>query len=413
MPTVPTGAMERELRKMYLRWIRGLDPESDNINREIDDFQRRSQDLIERMGGQAASLGALAGFPVPKRLELSPVAGVIYDNMKQAAIQAGIMSGISSLEAARQMFDAGMDKSYKRLERLARTETTNAYWKNSWDSVADLPALVMVWGSEEGPRTCDYCLSREGLVVEDKSIRDHPNGRCTLIPTLRSQVKYRGTLQPDGSVDQDPRWTKKTEHTVSNAPTQLSGEDAASMLSNSPAVGEFSDKYRFSDLNDYIAQDYSTINGGLRTGNLSGAAKRQAASVSEAITHGPVASTDFTVFRGVRRYPDDLVEGAVLKDPAFLSTSLSEDVASRFLGGDGSTMFIIEVPGGTQAYPVGVADWYDTPGGGSVPYWSPGSIMSAEAEVIFQKNSSMTITRVIKQMINGKEVSIVYARMGT
>ena len=387
--------------------------ESKNLTEKINRFEAQSTELIEKMGGHTASLGALAGFPAPKRLDLSPHVGTIYQDMHTAAIQAGIMIGLNSTDIARQMFNAGMDKSFHRLNRLARTETVSAYWKNAWDSVADLPALVMVWGSEDGPRTCAWCRERDGMVMESSALRDHPNGRCTPIPMLRSMVEYRGSVRADGTIYQDPRWTKKTEPVVSNAPTQLSGEDAASMLSNSPAVGEFSDKYRFSDLNDYIAQDYSTINGGLRTGNLSGAAKRQAASVSEAITHGPVASTDFTVFRGVRRYPDALVEGAVLKDPAFLSTSLYEDVARRFLGGDGSVMFIIEVPGGTQAYPVGVADWYDTPSGGSVPYWSPGSIMSAEAEVIFQKNSSMTITRVIKQMINGKEVSIVYARMGT
>lgn len=205
MPTIPTGRMERELRALYLRWLNGL-PADGDMTEHIDAFQRSSTALIQRMGGQIASLGALVGFPTPKLLELSPHAGTVYDEMKQAAIQAGIQAGISSKEAARAMFNAGMDKSYRRLERLARTETTSAYWSNSWDSVADLPAIVMVWGSESGPRTCQYCLSRDGLVVEDRNIRDHPNGRCTLIPTHRSQVQYKGTLQPDGSVTMDPRW---------------------------------------------------------------------------------------------------------------------------------------------------------------------------------------------------------------
>lgn len=158
------------------------------------------------MGGQAASLGALAGFPVPKTLELSPFLGKVYDDMQQAAISASITAGLNSRDAARQMLNAGLGKSYRKLERLARTETVSAYWKNQWDSTADLPLLVMVWGSEESKRTCDYCLSREGLVVEDSAIRDHPNGRCTLIPTLRSRVAYKGTLQPDGSITMDPRW---------------------------------------------------------------------------------------------------------------------------------------------------------------------------------------------------------------
>lgn len=207
MGTVPTGRMERELRALYLRWLASLPADPGSAAGEVARFAQESSALIARLGGQVASLGALAGFPTPKLLELSPHAGTVYDAMKQAAIQASIQAGISSKEAARVMFRAGMDKSYRRLERLARTETTSAYWKNGWDSVAALPAIVMVWGAENGKRTCDYCLSRDGLVVEDPNIRDHPNGRCTLIPTLRSQVKYKGTLQPDGSVTMDPRWS--------------------------------------------------------------------------------------------------------------------------------------------------------------------------------------------------------------
>lgn len=209
MPTVPTHRMERELRALYLRWISDLNWDDPDLYDKVTSFGARANALIGKLGGQAASLGALAGFPVPKELELSPRVGTIYNELHQAAIKASIAAGLNSREAARAMFRSGMDKSYRKLERLARTETVSAYWKNQWDSTANLPAIVMVWGSEESKKTCDYCLSRDGLVVEDANIRDHPNGRCTLIPTLRSQVKYKGTLQPDGSVYQDPAWTKK------------------------------------------------------------------------------------------------------------------------------------------------------------------------------------------------------------
>lgn len=107
------------------------------------------------------------------------------------------------------MLLAGLDKSFHKLVRLARTETVSAYWKNSWDSVADLP-VVMLWSAEHGPRTCSWCLDREGLVVADQNIRDHPNGRCTLVAKLASRVDYQGTLQPDGSITQDPDWNKAT-----------------------------------------------------------------------------------------------------------------------------------------------------------------------------------------------------------
>lgn len=206
MPTIPTGQMERELRALYLRWLRGVSLDTRNLGAKVDQFHRQSQALIERMGGQTASLGALAGFPVPKRLDLSPHIGTIYSDMQQSAIQAGMMVGLNSVDTARQMFNAGMDKSFNRLKRLARTETVSAYWKNAWDSVADLPALVMVWGSEDGPRTCAWCRERDGMVMESSSLRDHPNGRCTPIPKLRSEVDYRGSIRGDGTIYHDPRW---------------------------------------------------------------------------------------------------------------------------------------------------------------------------------------------------------------
>lgn len=212
---VPTGQMERELRAAYLRWLTTLDADmtAAEARKAVGVFEATSRGIITKLGGQAASLGALAGFPVPKVLELSPVAGVVYDEMKQAAVKASIIAGLNSTDAARQMFNAGLDSSFKRLNRLARTETVSAYWKNTWDSVAEMDELVLIWGSEIGPKTCDYCLERDGLVVEDDSIRDHPQGRCTLKPTLRSKVDYKGTLNADGSITQDPAWGAKRKST--------------------------------------------------------------------------------------------------------------------------------------------------------------------------------------------------------
>lgn len=209
MPTIPTGQMERELRALYLRWLKGVSMDSKNLTEKINRFEAQSKELIEKMGGDTARLGALAGFPAPKRLDLSPHVGTIYQDMHQAAIQAGIMIGLNSTDVARQMFNTGMDKSFHRLNRLARTETVSAYWKNAWDSVADLPALVMVWGSEDGPRTCAWCRERDGMVMESSALRDHPNGRCTPIPMLRSMVEYKGSVRADGTIYMDPAWSKK------------------------------------------------------------------------------------------------------------------------------------------------------------------------------------------------------------
>lgn len=201
-PSVPTGTMERELRAAYLRWLRGL-PDAADIEVYLKQWQRQAETIIKVYGGQAASLGALAGFPVPRTLSLpTDVVEHIFDDMKKAAVSASITAGLNARDVARAMLNAGMDTGYSQLERLARTETVNQYWTNQWDSARGLD-LVMLWSSEESDRTCDWCLERDGLVVWDESIRDHPNGRCTLKPTAISRVNYIGTLNADGSISQE------------------------------------------------------------------------------------------------------------------------------------------------------------------------------------------------------------------
>lgn len=189
MGTVPTAAMERELRALYLRWVGGIGS-ADDLDDYMEEFRRKSLKIINKYGSTAARAGAAAGFPVPKELDLSPVVEGAFNEMKEVAMRAGIASGLNAREIAKAMFDAGMDQTYYKLERLARTEVVSAYWQNQWDSVDGL-GLVMVWGSEESPRTCPWCLAKDGLVVTDRTIRDHPNGRCTLVPTLPEEVNLR------------------------------------------------------------------------------------------------------------------------------------------------------------------------------------------------------------------------------
>ena len=209
MPTIPTGKMERELRRLYMQWVHQLPNHEQDLHNYVAKFQDKSMDLIEKMGGNVARLGALAGFPAPRRLDLSPHIGTIYSDMELAAISAQIGLGLNPRDTARALTRAGVDKSYRRLERLARTETVSAYWKNAWDSTEGL-GLVMVWGAERGPRTCQWCLERDGLVMDSPDLRDHPNGRCTPLPTHPSQVDYRGSVRADGQIYQDPAWTKAT-----------------------------------------------------------------------------------------------------------------------------------------------------------------------------------------------------------
>lgn len=414
MGTVPTGKLERELRALYLRWLANLSYEADNLPHHIDMFRQDSEWLIRKLGGQTASLGALADFPVPKLLELSPRAGVIYDEMKQAAIQAGIAAGLQASDVARQMVNAGLDKSFRKLNRLARTETVSAYWKNQWDSVAGLPAIVMVWGSEESKRTCDYCLSRDGLVVEDPNIRDHPNGRCTLIPTLRSQVKYKGTLQPDGSVTMDPRWAdqkvKGAKAQVSAGDTTEEQRDPTSGKSNPAAPSRAQAQqasasrpvattesqapvFRQADhktvrtaqqsyyekltakqresINMYVGKEYEPINSVLRGGKFDpgyegtiGAAKARsyANDLAATVRNAPPLEEDIIVYRGqamrgLGGHPKNL-SGQSWTQDGFLSTSAKyvdgEELANAFANAD--VQMEILLPKGSQAMAIGAGE---------------------------------------------------------
>lgn len=208
MSTIPTGKMERDLRALYLKWVAGLDYDDDNMAAAVSVFERQANALIASAGGNIARMGAMAGFPAPRLLSLDPHINTVYNAMEQAAVAAGIASGLNSRMQAQAMFRAGMDQSYRRLELIARTETVRAYWANAWGSIADLPDLVMVWGAEIGPRTCLWCKERDGLVIESDSLRDHPNGRCTPIPTLRTLVEYKGSVRADGTIYRDPDWGK-------------------------------------------------------------------------------------------------------------------------------------------------------------------------------------------------------------
>lgn len=207
MPTIPTGRLELELRRLYLQWAHQLPRHRDDLPAYTAKFRRDSLALIERIGGRIAMMGAIADFPVPRWLDLSQHIGTIYDDLKQAAIAAGISIGMNPTDVARAMMRSGMDSSFYRLNRLARTETVSAYWKNAWNSSEGLD-LVMVWGAESGPRTCQWCLDRDGMVMTSPELRDHPNGRCTPIPTLPSRVEYIGSVKADGTVFQDPNWDR-------------------------------------------------------------------------------------------------------------------------------------------------------------------------------------------------------------
>ena len=205
MGTVPTRYVEDALRTYYLQWLAGLATVADSeLDAYIMEFEHKATEIINREGTRVARRGANAGFPAPRVIPMDVDASYVFDDVRRLAVQAGIGAGMQSRDVARQMFKQGMQGKFYELERFARTETTNAYWQHQWNQVEDLD-LVMVWSAESSKRTCPYCLAKDGLVVKDKRIRDHPNGRCTLLPKMPDSVPLRGKTR-------DPMWTRNHRH---------------------------------------------------------------------------------------------------------------------------------------------------------------------------------------------------------
>ena len=191
MSGASTARLERKLRALYLRWVRSL-PGSADPAVSLQGFLKQAWSTILRYGGVTAFGGTAAGFPEPTDMPLDATWKHVVDAFTEAVLRGGWAVGVHSREIARRLRDAGIDRAYHKLERFARTETVWAHWQRQWADAEGLDDIVMVWGAERGPRTCPWCLAKDGLVVKDKTIRDHPNGRCTLIPTLKNKVPLRG-----------------------------------------------------------------------------------------------------------------------------------------------------------------------------------------------------------------------------
>lgn len=390
MATVPTGKMERELRRLYMRWVHQLPRHQDDLHNYVAKFRRDSMDLIERMGGDIARLGILADFPAPKRLDLSLHVGTIYSDMELAAISAQIGLGLNPRQTAEALVQSGVDKSYRRLERLARTETVRAYWKNSWDSVEDL-GLVMLWSAERGPRTCDPCLERDGMVVPSREVRDHPNGRCTLVAELPSRVNYKGSVAPDGSIYNDPDWDKAYLKALGSQPLSGEGDPTKAASSTSEVGTKFSqasmeagsksaDKFIFdvdadawgpterAAWTEYVDGNYAGLNKLYRdpAAFVKEVSPGQAmdlqrkADTLEKLFDQHTLPTETITYRGVaateKFNPKALELGQDFADPGLFSTSASRSVAEDFRDHMSPTpedgwLIIVKSPPGTKALP--------------------------------------------------------------
>ena len=399
MATVPTDLMERKLREHYLNFIAGLG-KSPKFDASMKRFIKEQVNIIESLGGKAAMAGVSNGFPAPKRLDLAPWPGKIYKSLEKTAIAAQIATGLNARDSAKAMLAAGVDTSYHRLERLARTETVHAYWQNQRAEAADL-GLVLLWSAEDGKRTCKWCLERDGMVA-DPGASDHPNGRCTLAPTHPKMVKYIGSVDKDGNIYQNKDWDKdlggvqqapaKTqagpeptlEQQTKDTPVQyLSVTELSSRVPSQADVAKgmrkaekersrlfaqrkntLRDKETTSELSahtSYIESGYKPINALLRDDTYAkrmydAARLRRAASETtqlDKVVQRQVLENDVILARGVKANasfnPGDMSAGDFIADKGFGSHTTNKYVAKNFAHeGPNAWTYIVKAPKGMR-----------------------------------------------------------------
>jgi len=198
---VPTDTVEEALRAAYLRWIAREDFSPASAQAFADEAAR----IIQRLGPEAAMagvrMGEALGMPAPYPIELDVSTAEFTTAVEKAVIKAGLAAGVAPSDVALGLLRADIDRAFYEVIRTARTEIVRAYWQEQWEMIdaSGVGSMFeLVWSCSPGGRTCRTCVSHDGEVVTDPTVRDHPNGRCTLVPR-----KLPGGWGPSLNVDYD------------------------------------------------------------------------------------------------------------------------------------------------------------------------------------------------------------------
>lgn len=106
----------------------------------------------------------------------------------------GVATGRNPRQIARQVAP-GIDGFRHRVETIARTEHMRAYREASRQSyLANADTVTgWTWTSAADRRTCPACFAMHGtLHTVDEVLDDHPRGRCSMAPSVRSLAEIVG-----------------------------------------------------------------------------------------------------------------------------------------------------------------------------------------------------------------------------
>lgn len=243
-----------------------------------------------------------------------------------------------------------------------------------------------------------YGYDVEGLHILERDVPQR-DVVATAVHDKDFAESFKGTLREFVVYNPSPE-EKKSEVAPAPKATTLREQAAADHLGGLKYPAYDDAGFGPQALDDYQAQDYSDINGGLRHGPLSPASKKQVAAIDKLIAMTPPTEADITVYKGVKgNWTKDLEVGSTVEDKGFLSTSLRPDVAMRFAAPTTSfkektTVFEVKVPKGTHFAPsqVNMEDGYTTSSG---KQW-----MDNEAEFLMPRGQKLKITAIEEREIS-------------
>lgn len=262
-------------------------------------------------------------------------------------------------------------------QRLARTLVSHAYQQSLMTVTKPNPFVTgLEWRSANTDRTCEICAARDGKVYpKDGLPLDHPNGMCTfiaVIPDSMESIANRIADWYDGKADseldefakvlgyKEPE-IKTTEEIVKEYKLYTSNSQEISDQIFEKMYGSINNisEEQLKAIKDYCGDSYKAMNTSLRGKMNKGGSKLTPSQIKSEIKilqnmfDNSKSPEDLTVFRGVTRNAIGAFEkGKIISDKAFLSTSLSQDIALGFTKYSKNGVLVrIEVDSGTSIIP--------------------------------------------------------------
>lgn len=331
------------------------------------------------------------------RVQAQEIRRIVGLTQRDALAVDRFLQGLGQTPNARAQADRMADRLLRRrAENIARTETmlaANRGQQAAWDAAADQGLISRgaqkVWIATGDRRTCPICRVLDGKVVgfqdgfsiSEEAIFDQAGEVAGTRPlktphTERTPPAHASCRCTTGLVFEEPEKRPRVRTTAQGAPQptmapprppsrqgparQFSNFDESKQFINDH-YGEWRQSFTSAEqsaLNFYQSPGFELMNGQLRGLKINAPApdlaraRKATKDLQGAISRAPALKEDVTVWRGFNRGQFDLVQGAQISDPAFLSTSLTREGAGavgRAAAGSEQVLAQIRLPAGTRA----------------------------------------------------------------